>query len=58
MFIKKASLHNYADDQCSSYVFATNIDDLIEILTDESQKTIGWMKLYQMILNPKNFQEN
>ena len=55
MFIKKASLHNYADDNTLS-AFATDIDDLIEILTDESQKTIDRMKLSQMIVNPKKFQ--
>ena len=29
---------------------------LIEILTDESQETIDWLKLNQMIVNPKKFQ--
>ena len=50
MFIKKASLHNYADDNTLS-AFATDIHDLIEILTDESQKTIDWL-----IVNLKKFQ--
>ena len=36
LFIKKASLHNYADDNTLS-AFATNTDDL----TNESQKIIG-----------------
>ena len=36
LFIKKASLHNYADDNTLS-AFATNIDDP----TNESQKIIG-----------------
>ena len=35
--------------------FATDIDDLIEILTDESQETIDWLKLNQMIVNSKKF---
>ena len=55
MFIKKASLHNYADDNTLS-AFATDIDDLIEILTDESQETIDWLKLNQVIANPEKFQ--
>ena len=55
LLIKKASLHNYAADNTLS-AFATDIDDLIEILTDESQKTIDWMILNQMIVNPKKFQ--
>ena len=53
LFIKKTSFHNYADDNTLS---ATDIDDLIEILTDESQETIDWLKLNQMIVNPKKFQ--
>ena len=51
MFIKKVSLHNYADDNTLS-AFATDIDDL----TDESQKTTDWLKLNQMIVNSKKFQ--
>ena len=34
----------------------TLIDDLIEILTDESEIAIDWMELNQMIVNPKMFQ--
>ena len=34
LFIKKASLHSYATDNTLS-AFATDIDDLIEILTDK-----------------------
>ena len=56
MFIKKASLHNYVNDNTLS-VFATDIDGLIQILTDESQNTGDWMKLNQMIVNPENFQD-
>ena len=36
--------------------FATDTDDLIENITDESQKTIDWLKLNQMIVNPKTCQ--
>ena len=54
MFIKKASLHNYAYDNTLS-ALTTDINDLIEILTDKSQKTIDWMKLSQIIVNPKKF---
>ena len=55
LFVKKASLHNHADDNTLS-AFATDIDDLIEILPDTSQKTIDRMKLSQMIVNTKKFQ--
>ena len=37
--LKKALLHNYADANTLS-AFATDIDDLIEILTDELQKQL------------------
>ena len=56
MFIKKASLHNYVNDNTLS-VFATDIDGLIQILTDESQNASDWMKLNQIIVNPENFQD-
>ena len=56
MFIKKASLHNSADDN-TLFAFATDIDDLIENLRDESQKTTDWMILNQMIINPKKLQD-
>ena len=55
LFIKKASLHNYADDSTLS-AFATNIGDLIEIHIDKSQEAIDCLKLNQMIFNPKKFQ--
>ena len=48
-------LHNNVDDNTLS-AFATDIDNLIEILTDESQKTTDWLKLNQMIVNLKKFQ--
>ena len=55
MFIEKASFHNFADDSTLS-AFATEIDDLIQILTNESQETIDWLKLNQIIVNPEKFQ--
>ena len=48
MLIKKASLHIYADDN-TLFQFATDIDDLIEITSNESQ-------LNQMIVNAEKFQ--
>ena len=55
MFIKNNSLHNYADDNTLS-AFTSDIDDLIEILTDESQERIDWMKINQTRVNPKKLQ--
>ena len=56
MFIKKAPLHNYVYDKTLS-VFATDIDDLIQILTDESQNVSDWIKLNQKIVNPENVED-
>ena len=55
LYIKKAWLHNYAPDNTLS-AFATDIDDLIGILKDEWQEIIDWLKLNQIIVNPKKFQ--
>ena len=41
LFIKKASLHNYADDNTLS-AFTTDIDDLIEVFTDGITKN-NWL---------------
>ena len=53
--LSKVSLYSYADDNTIS-TSANNIDDLIEILKDDTQKTIDLMKLNQMIVNPKKCQ--
>ena len=38
-------------------MFATDIDDLIQILTDESQNVSDWIKLNQKIVNPENVED-
>ena len=53
--IKKASLHNYADYNTSS-AYSSDLNSLIDILTEESQTTINWLKANHMIVNPKTFQ--
>ena len=55
MFITKASLHNYADDNTLS-VYSSLLNSLIDIPTKESQTTIDWLKASHMIVNPKEFQ--
>ena len=54
MIIEKALLHNYADDNILS-AFTIDIDDVIEIYMDKSQKTFDWLNLNQMILILKQF---
>ena len=51
---KKASLHNYADDNTLS-TYSLDLNSLIDILIEESQ-TINWLKTNHMIVNPKKFQ--
>ena len=55
IFIKKASLHNYTDDNTLS-AYSSDLNSLIDILTEESQTTINSLKANHMIVNPKNFQ--
>ena len=49
------SLHNYADDNTLS-AYSSELNSLIEILIEESQTTIYWLKANHMIVNPKKFQ--
>ena len=55
LFITKVSLHSYADDNKLS-AYSSDINSLIDILTEESQTTINWPKANRMIANPKKFQ--
>ena len=52
MFITKASLLNYADDNTSS-AYSSDLNSLIDILIEESQTTVNWLKANHMIVNPK-----
>ena len=54
-FSKKASFHIYADDNTSS-AYSSELNPLIEILIEEFQTTINWLKAYHIIVNPKKFQ--
>ena len=54
-FITKASLHNYADDNPLS-AYSSDLNSLIDILPEESQTTIYWLKANHMIVKPKKFQ--
>ena len=46
LFIKKTSIHNYADDNTLP-VYLSDMNCLIDVLTEESQTTTNWLeKLY------------
>ena len=53
LFIKKATLHNYADDN-SLKADAENLQDLVDILQEEF--IVEWLENNNMIPNPKKFQ--
>ena len=53
-FITKVSLHNYADDNALS-AYSSNLNSLIDILAEESQTTINWLKTNHMTVPPKKF---
>ena len=54
-WIKKAELHNFADDNTISYA-SESLDELITNLQNESQNAIEWFRHNSMIVNPKKFQ--
>ena len=53
-FIKRASVHNFADDNTLSS-FAKTVSDLIKTLEDESRAAINWFSMNHMIANPDKF---
>ena len=55
LFIKRATLHNFADDNTIS-AFSDNIKSLLEILTEQSNEAVNWFKHNNMIVNPDKFQ--
>ena len=44
LFVKTATLHNYADDNTLS-AFAKNIPDVIKVLEKETEISLDWLKL-------------
>ena len=55
LLIKKASLHNFADDNTISAT-DRNVENLISILESESGIAIKWFRENEMIVNPDKFQ--
>ena len=52
LFVKKATLHNYADDNTLAY-FSKTLSNLIEVLEEEAGFALTWLKQNQMIANPE-----
>ena len=53
-FIKRPSVHNFADDNTVSS-FAKTVSDSIKTLEDESRYAINWFSMNHMIANPDKF---
>ena len=54
LFIKKATLHNYADDNTLT-ASSNSVPNLVKILEQESNVAIEWLERNQMIANPDKF---
>jgi hypothetical protein len=53
--IKTADLTNYADDNTIS-AFSKSLDEVLDILTKETQTSIDWFNQNNMKVNPDKFQ--
>ena len=54
MFINRATLHNYADDNALDY-FSKTLLNSIEVIEEEAGVALTWLKQNQMIANPEKF---
>ena len=54
LFIKQATLHNYADDNTLAY-FSKSMPDLVNTLEKETGVALSWLKQNEMIANHENF---
>lgn len=54
-FVKHGTLYNYADDNTLSY-HSTSIEDLIDVLQNESKSLTNWFHINHMKANPDKFQ--
>ena len=54
LYIKRATLHNYADDNTLT-AFSNTVPNLVRILEQESNVAIDWLERNQMITNPDKF---
>ena len=54
-FITKALLCNYIGDNNLS-AYSSDLNSLTDILIEETQTSISWLKANHMMVNPKNFE--
>ena len=54
LFIKQATLYNYADDNTLTY-FSKSMPDLINTLEKETGVALTWLEQNEMIANPEKF---
>ena len=54
LFMKQATLHNYADDNTLAY-FSETIPDLVKTLEKETGVALSWLENNEMIANPEKF---
>ena len=54
LFVKEATLHNYADDNTLAY-FSKTLSNLIEVLEEEAGVALTSLKQNQMIAYPEKF---
>ena len=54
LFIKQATLYNYADDNTLAY-FSKSMPDLVNILEKETGVALTWLEQNEMIANPEKF---
>ena len=54
LFINRATLHNYADDNTLAY-FSKTLSNLIEVLEEEAGVALTLLKHNKMIANPEKF---
>ena len=53
-FIKIANVHNYADDTTLS-AFSNSIPNLLDLLEQDTELTLSWLRNNSMIANPEKF---
>ena len=54
LFMKQATLHNYADDNTLAY-FSETMPDLVKTLEKETGVPLSWLENNEMIANPEKF---
>ena len=54
LFIKQATLYNYADDNTLSY-FSKTMPDLVRVLENDTNVALTWLDSNKMIANPDKF---